>query len=51
MVKDAIWRLFEAGLIDEDCATLASLAVEIGTRRMQAEGAERSAGAHGETLC
>jgi hypothetical protein len=31
--KDAIWRLFDLGLIDEDSATLALLAISIGLRR------------------
>jgi hypothetical protein len=41
----AIWRPFEAGLLDEDHATAALLALAVGLRRMQAGRAERSAGA------
>ena len=43
--KDAIWRLFEAGLIDEDLATLALLAIALGIRRGQG-GPEPDAGGH-----
>jgi hypothetical protein len=35
--KDAIRRLFDLGLIDEDSATLALLAVAIGARRVRDE--------------
>jgi hypothetical protein len=31
----AIWRLFQEGYVDEDCATAGLLAVDLGTRRAQ----------------
>jgi hypothetical protein len=43
--KYTIWRLFAAGLIDEDYATLVLLAVAIGTRRRQTIDADRRDGA------
>ena len=39
-----IWQLFEAGLIDEDHATVALLAISLGVQRVQAAAAERQAG-------
>jgi hypothetical protein len=43
--RDAIWHLFEAGLIDEDHATEALLALSLGMQRMRTGHAERSDGA------
>jgi len=34
--RDAIWRLFDDGLIDDDSATLALLAIDVGVRRTDA---------------
>jgi hypothetical protein len=31
--REAIWRLFEQGYVDEDMATAGLLAVDLGTRR------------------
>jgi hypothetical protein len=31
--RDAIWRLFNEGYVDEDMATAGLLAVDLGTRR------------------
>jgi hypothetical protein len=31
--RQAIWRLFEEGYVDEDMATAGLLAVDLGTRR------------------
>ena len=33
--RDAIWRLFQEGYVDEDMATAGLLAVDLGTRRTQ----------------
>ena len=33
--RTAIWRLFQAGYVDEDMATAGLLAVDLGTRRAQ----------------
>jgi hypothetical protein len=43
--RDAIWGLFEAGLIDEHHATTALLAISTGVHRMQEAAAEHNAGA------
>ena len=43
--REAIWDLYHAGLMDEDHATAALLAISIGLRRMQARRAEHSEGA------
>jgi hypothetical protein len=45
LANDASWRLVEAGLLDEDHATLALLATAIGIRRVPAEGAITALGA------
>jgi hypothetical protein len=31
--RNSIWRLFEAGLIDDEMATTSLLAIDLGTRR------------------
>jgi hypothetical protein len=36
--RDAIWRLFQEGYVDEDMATAGLLAVDIGTRRTKQRG-------------
>jgi hypothetical protein len=33
--RNAIWQLYQAGLIDDDAATVALLAISIGLRRAQ----------------
>jgi hypothetical protein len=45
--RHAIWLLFEDGQLDEDRATDALLAIDVGTRRMKRRRAraERSEGA------
>jgi len=37
--RDAIWRLFQEGYVDEDMATAGLLAVDLGTRRAQRHAA------------
>ena len=44
----AIWHLFEDGLIDEDHATEALLAIGVGLQHVRDSSAERSDGAHGD---
>jgi hypothetical protein len=36
--REAIWRLFQEGYVDEDMATAGLLAVDLGTRRINREG-------------
>ena len=43
--RDAIWRLFEEGYVDEDMATAGLLAVDLGMRRTQ-RGHPETAGLH-----
>ena len=33
--KQAIWRLFESGYVDEDTATASLLALDLGSRRQR----------------
>ncbi len=44
--KDAIWRLFDAGVFDEDSTTLELLAVAIGVRRGVRGGPALDNGSH-----
>lgn len=39
----AIWRLFQAGYVDEDMATAGLLAVDLGTRRAQRHAVDDAA--------
>jgi hypothetical protein len=41
--RQAIWRLFEEGYVDEDMATAGLLAVDLGTRRAENRAAARVA--------
>ena len=44
--RQAIWRLFEEGYVDENMATAGLLAVDLGTRRVKIHAAaERAAAA------
>ncbi len=44
--RTAIWRLFQEGYVDEDMATAGLLAVDLGTRRAQRNGAPEQAEHH-----
>jgi hypothetical protein len=43
--RQAIWRLFEEGYVDENMATAGLLAVDLGTRRVRIHAAELRAAA------
>jgi hypothetical protein len=45
--REAIWRLFYEGYVDEDMATAGLLAVDLGTRRAQRNAPLHSAGRDG----
>jgi hypothetical protein len=47
VAEDAIWRLFEAGRIDEDDATILLLTIAAGVLRMQAAAERRDGGPAG----
>lgn len=46
VARGAIRRLFEAGQIDEDHATAALLALDVGIRRVKRQSAQSAAASH-----
>jgi hypothetical protein len=46
--RNAIWRLYEDGFVDEDMATAGLLAVDLGTRRRQRRDREQQRAAEAE---
>ena len=48
--REAIWRLFQEGYVDEDMATAGLLAVDLGTRRAQRNAPVHASGRDGARL-